>query len=161
VEAGLYNLPFSFPAWKCQDLETSMRGTRTISVDSLHSRPCEQRSPMSEGITGAQCRNALATPSPVCTGTRSRSDKVICSIHRFGQLTWSSPGGGPRARAQGPDREHGGSRGREGCFPPRAETVASAGRRPSPHLHLGQSLTPLVTRLLGRHSGGGRDERLT
>ena len=35
VEAGLYNLPFSFPAWKCQDLETSMRGTRTISVDSL------------------------------------------------------------------------------------------------------------------------------
>ena len=78
---------------------------------------------MSEGITGAQCRNALATPSPVCTGTRSRSDKVICSIHRFGQLTWLSPGGGPRARAQGQDREHGGSRGREGCFPPRAETL--------------------------------------
>ena len=50
---------------------------------------------MSEGITGAQCRNALATPSPVSTGTRSRSDKVICSIHRFGQLTWLSPGYGP------------------------------------------------------------------
>ena len=33
IEAGLYNLPVSFPAWKCQDLETSMRGT--ISVDSL------------------------------------------------------------------------------------------------------------------------------
>jgi len=27
--------------------------------------------------------------------------------------------------------------------------------------HLGQSLTPLVTRLLGRQSGGGRDERKT
>ena len=73
----------------------------------------QQRSPMSEGMSegaqcqkGAQCRNALATPGPVCTGARSSSEKVICSIHRFGQLTWSSPGGGPRARAQGQDREH-------------------------------------------------------
>jgi len=72
------------------------------------------------------------------------------SIHRFGQLTWSSPGGGPRARAAGPDREHGGSRGR-GTMP----RIVQKPARPlegasNPQLHcLGQSLTPLVTRLVG------------
>ena len=100
---------------------------------------------MSEGITGAQCRNALATPSPVCTGTRSRSDKVICSIHRFGQLTWLSPGGGPRARAQGPlagstaEVEVKRDVSRLAQKPWRLLKGVQA---PGPHLHLGQSLTP-------------------
>ncbi len=47
--------------------------------------------PSVRGITGAQCRNALATrptPSPARTGTRSKIRKVTRSIHRFGQLTW-------------------------------------------------------------------------
>ena len=35
--AGLYNLRVKSPACMCQDLETCMRGTRTISVDSLES----------------------------------------------------------------------------------------------------------------------------
>ena len=35
VKSGLYNLPFNFPAWKCQDLETSMLVTRPILVESL------------------------------------------------------------------------------------------------------------------------------
>ena len=40
VVAGLYNLPLSFPARTCQDLETYMRGTRTISVDHQQSGEC-------------------------------------------------------------------------------------------------------------------------
>ena len=35
VEIGLYNLPLSFPACACHDLEMHMLDTRTTSVDSL------------------------------------------------------------------------------------------------------------------------------
>ena len=59
--------------------------------------------PSVRGIMGAQCRNALATPNPARTGTGPKIRKVMLSIHRVGQLTRSSPGGGPRARAARPD----------------------------------------------------------
>ena len=35
VEIGLYNLPLSFPACACQDLEIHMYDTQTTLVDSL------------------------------------------------------------------------------------------------------------------------------
>ena len=101
---------------------------------------------------GAQCRNALATPNPAQTGARSRQTKVMRSFMRFGQLMWSEVPGQARARIQRPGREH--SRGRGGTAPrPRAKAVASAGRQTILTVKLGQSLTPLVTRLLGGSLG--------
>ncbi len=39
VDAGLYNLRVKSPACMCQDLDTCMRGTPIISVDSLMVAP--------------------------------------------------------------------------------------------------------------------------
>jgi len=113
--------------------------------------------PSVRGITGAQCRNALATPNPVRTGTRFKMQKVMRSIHRFGQLTWSSPGGGPRARAAGRWKP----RSRD-YAPNRAEAGASAGRRLKPSTPFFGSVSYTTSNTPGwRHSVGGRDERLT
>ena len=115
-----------------------------------HNRSCVRMSPVSEA---SWARNVAMPWPPRIQSVQVQGfkmQKVMRSIHRFGQLTWSSPGGGPRARATGPDREHGGSRGR-GTMP----RIARKPARPlegvsSPQLHcLGQSFTPLVTRLIG------------
>jgi hypothetical protein len=115
-----------------------------------HNRTCGRMSPVTEA---SRARNVAMPWPPRIQSVQVQGfkmQKVMRSIHRFGQLTWSSPGGGPRARATGPDREHGGSRGR-GTMP----RIARKPARPlegvsSPQLHcLGQSFTPLVTRLIG------------
>ena len=120
----------------------------------------EAASPVSEGMDGRAMSLCPGHPCPVRTGTSPRSKRWYVEIIGRSPNVIKSRGR-PRAWA----------RSRTGSTA-EVEVEREASRlelklwRPlegqkSLRQHLGQSLTPLVTRLLGRQSGGGRDERKT
>lgn len=118
--------------------------------------------PSVRGIMGAQCRNALATPNPVRTGTRFQDAKGDA----FNSSVWSADMVKSRGRAPGKGNRAGqGARWKPRSWdyaPNRAKAGASAGRRLKPSTPLFGSVFYTTSNTPDwRHSGGGRDERLT
>jgi hypothetical protein len=108
---------------------------------SMPQQDMRTNEPSDRGITGAQCRNALATPSPVRTGTRFQDPKG----NAFNSSVWSAdvvqvPGAGP---GQGQQSRIGSAAEAEvvGSCPDSSGSRRVLWKAPSsPHLHCWVSL---------------------
>ena len=117
------------------------------------SMPQQAMRTFSQPRSGIRARNVVMprTPRIQLRQVQDQDEKVMRSFQRFGQLTWSKsrdrPGQGFKGQAGSTAEVEARAR------PPRTKAVASAGRQTTLTFKLGQSLTPLVTRLLGGRLG--------